>query len=283
MFGSDYTNHLDVLMHSFTNMTGEYNKKAKKRKVNPFVNNLQKLYIKIFGIPEIGLQIRNLYFEKIVKKHLSDYKAKKILDAGCGIGIYTIALRRLYPEAIIEGTDIDKNKLQFCKDITKDLHMENMNFSYGDSAKPVRKKGDYNLIVHIDVLEHIENYKQVIKNFHALLAPKGYVFIHTPQVNQTRIFKQFKKWHHDDHKHEGFSPEGLREEMEKQGFKVVQLNNTHGPFGKLAWELNHMMLAKSFVLTGLFYPFLYLLGKIDSVFPNRSGLALALLAQKKAE
>lgn len=268
-------------MHSFGSMTDEYKKKTKKRKTSPLFESLQKLYIKIFGIPEIGLQIRNLYFEKIIRRNLRNYNAKSILDAGCGIGIYTIALRRLYPKAKIIGSDIDREKLQFCNNIAKDLHIDNIDFVYGDITKQVRKKNLYNLIVHIDVLEHVENYKQVLKNLHSLLTPLGYVFIHTPQINQTRFFKQFKKWYHEDHKHEGFAPEKLCQEIEKQGFKVIVLNHTLGPFGKLAWELNHMMLAKSFVLTGIFFPFLYILAKIDSVFPNKSGLALALLAQKK--
>jgi 2-polyprenyl-3-methyl-5-hydroxy-6-metoxy-1,4-benzoquinol methylase len=139
----------------------------------------------------------------------------------------------------------------------------------------------YNLIVNIDVLEHIVDYKTVIKNFYRLLKIGGYIYIHTPQPNQKRIFKQFEKWHHEDHVREGFTPEELRIELKRLGFRIIEMKETFGFFGKLAWELNHFTLKKSFVLAGLFFPFFYCLAEIDLLFNNKGGLGTAILAKKR--
>jgi len=65
MFGSEYSKHPEILMQSFTEMKHEYKKKT-KRKSSGFFPLFQRIYINIFGIPEIGFQVRSLYFKKLI-------------------------------------------------------------------------------------------------------------------------------------------------------------------------------------------------------------------------
>src|SRR5205085_9906865 len=139
------------------------------------------------------------------------------------------------------------------------------------------KKEKYKLNVNIDVLEHVDDYKKVLKNLSALLLPGGFIYIHTPQPNQKRIFKSFKTWAHEDHVHEGYTPDDLVQEFKKLGFKVIEKKETFGFAGKLAWELNHMGFKKGFIVTGLTYPALYLIGLFDLKTKNKNGLGTALL------
>lgn len=280
MFGSNYYNHPEILMDSLKEMSG--NKKNIKKKNSPFSSFLQKTYLLIFGIPEIGFQLRSNYFRDMVSEKVNINKVKKVLDAGSGIGIYTFWLSKKFNKSVVDGWEIDKNKLSFSKGFAKELKIENTNFTYDDVTKPsFKNRNKYDLIVNIDVLEHIDDYKDVLKSFHRLLAKDGYLFIHTPQKNQKRIFKSLENWNHESHVHEGFTPEELRETMVDLGFGNIWVRETFGFFGKLAWELNHMILPKGFVLLGICYPFLYLLSKLDLLIDNKNGLGTAILARKK--
>lgn len=280
MFGKEYSKAPEILLSSFGQMHSKYKRIGKKNK-NSVVFFLQKLYINLFGIPEIGFQIRSLYFKEILGKKLKGKKIKKILDAGSGIGMYTFWLARNYPKAQVVGGDIDKEKLAFCSEFAKKINSPNIYFQYFDVTRKYGKKEKIDLIVNIDVLEHINNYKSVIRNFSKMLSDRGYLFLHTPQPNQKRIFKSLKKWYHEEHLHEGYTPEELKSELKKMGFKIIEIRETFGFFGKLAWELNHISLRQGFIFSGIVYPFLYLIANMDLMTNNKGGLCTAILAQKK--
>ncbi len=281
MFGGEYASHIDVLTHSLGEINEKYRNKINVEKNNlSFIDRLKKLYILIFGIPEIGFQIRSLYFEKILNSHLLKKNPKRILDAGCGIGAYALLLGKMFTKAKIIGGDVDKYKLQSCKTIAKEQNIKNVKFEYLNIIKKSNKK-IYDLIVCIDVLEHIDRYELALENFSNLLKTGGHLYIHVPQPNQKRLFKSLKKWHHEDHVHDGIIKNELENNLKKLGFKIIISMETFGFFGKLSWELNHIMLSKSFVIAGIIFPLLYVIVQIDFWANNKNGLGIAILAKKE--
>ncbi len=281
MFGSNYYKHPEILLDSFWDLSSGH-KKKKIKNASVFFSLLQQIYLYIFGVPEIGFQLRSLYFRQMLGSNIRGKRIKKILDAGSGIGAYAFWLSEKYKNSSVTGGEIDKNKLEFTKQFSEELNLKNINFSYLNLEKEV-SKNNYDLVVSIDVLEHINNYKKVLRNFYKLIYPNGYLFIHTPQINQRRIFKQLQNWHHEEHVHEGFSSKELREELKKTGFTIVEIRETFGFFGKLSWELNHIILPKGFILLGITYPFLYLIAKLDLLTKNKEGLGTAILARRNNE
>lgn len=281
MFGKEYFNHIDILTHSLGEINEKYQNKIKKTdSKSSLIDQLKKLYISIFGIPEIGFQIRSLYFDKILKSNLLKKDLKRILDAGCGIGAYTLLLGKMFEKAKVIGGDIDKYKIQSCKTFGNELNIKNVKFEYLNIAK-TNDKGKYDLIVCIDVLEHIHDYKLVLRNFSKLLKSRGCLYIHVPQPNQKRIFSSLKDWHHEDHAHEGIAKNVLENTLKRLGLKIIESKETFGFFGKLAWELNHIMLSKSFVLAVIAFPFLYVLALLDLLLKNKNGLGISVLAKKE--
>lgn len=280
MFGSEYYKHPEILIDSLKEMPGS--KKNIKKKSSAFLVFLEKIYLLIFGIPEIGLQVRSKYFRDMLKEGVRNKKIDKALDAGSGIGIYSFWLSGKFQDSAIDGWEIDKTKLEFSKRFAKELNINNTDFLYGDITKPSLKSNNkYDLIVNIDVLEHIDNFENALKLFYKLLSKGGYLFIHTPQKDQKRIFKSLENWHHEGHIHEGFSPNELKKTLTEIGFGNVWARETFGFFGKLAWELNHLAMSKGFVILGIVYPFLYLISRLDLFTNNKKGLGTAILARKK--
>lgn len=278
MFGKEYAKHLDVLIKSFSEVNVLYQKKIK---ANSSISFFKKTYVMLFGIPEIGFQIRSIYFKKILTSNLLNKNFKRILDAGSGIGAYTFLLGKTYPQARTTGGDIDKYKLKSCQTMAKELSLKNVEFNYLDITKISNKKNYYDLIINIDVLEHIDNYELVLVNFSNLLRKGGYLYIHAPQPNQKRLFKSLRQWRHEDHAHEGIIKNELEEKLKKLGFGIVLSKETFGFFGKLSWELNHLTLSKSFLIAGLLYPLLMVIANLDLWQNNKNGLSVAVLAKKE--
>lgn len=279
MFGKEFNNQIFILRQSFKEMNDEYKNKVQDNEEKNILSASQKVYISLFGIPEIGFQIRSMYFKKILSSHLKN-NLKKILDAGSGIGAHSFWLAKKYFPAKIMGGDIDKDKLTSCKVLANQLGLKNISFAYYDIRK-VPKKSSFDLIVCIDVLEHIRDYKKALRNLYVLLKKNGYLYLHVPRPNQKRFFKFLEAWHHQDHKHEGLDKKTLERILPKIGFKIITTEETFGFFGKLAWEINHLSLSKNLIIAGILFPLLYLIASLDTLWRNNNGLCIAILAQKK--
>lgn len=279
MFGRQYAPHLDVLMHSFGEMNEHYLARPKTQKDSGVLTTLKRWYIQIFGIPEIGFQIRSLYFQKLLAL-IPKENIKRVLDAGSGIGAYSFFLAHTYPVATVTGGDIDKKKLSWCKKLRTEFKLSNTVFTFFDVTK-TKLQHKQDLIVNIDVLEHVPNYHAALRNFSRQLTRDGYLYIHVPQPKQKRLFTSMKSWEHADHVREGIPFATLKKDLKNVGLTVLAAKQTFGFWGKLAWEINHMMLRKNFVFAGVFFPFLYILAIIDTMTQNKNGLCVAVLAKKK--
>lgn len=281
MFGREYANHLDVLADSFKGMRKEYGGALAKTQREGVKRRLECIYIRIFGIPEIGFQLRSLHFRHIMGRYLADHKSRRILDAGSGIGAYAFLLTKWFPQAEVIGYEIDDAKLRVCADIAATSSMRQVDFARQDLTERMATSDRFDLVISIDVLEHIDDYEAVLDNFASMLSLGGHLFLHTPQPDQRRIFKRLSTWSHQDHVREGFLPSELRPQLLARGFSVVECRETFGLFGKVAWELNHLVLAKSLALGAITFPLLYLLGTFDLLTSNHHGLGMALLVTKR--
>lgn len=278
MFGSDFASHPEILTQSLQEMNSQYGDGSDS--LHKFLLRiLQSIYIKVFGIPEIGFQVRGLYFRKALK-YIRNFSPERVLDVGSGIGVFVFYLSKLFPEALVDGWEIDKQKINYTTDLKKEFCVDNSNFVYRDIIVNNTEKSIYDFIVTIDVLEHIKNYKKALENIYALLKPKAYLYIHIPQEKQKRFFSEFRSWEHEDHVRVGFNPKDFIKELKRMGYKIVLEDYTFGYFGSLAWELNHKLLKRSLVLAGIAYPFLYLLSLLDIVLKNNYGLGVSILARK---
>lgn len=241
---------------------------------------LQSLYVKIFGVPEIGFQLRAAYYQKAMK--LFSVSPKNILDVGSGIGFYVFDLSKRFPRALVTGWEIDTFKLIQSRRLSKEFGTKHVKFQQGDIEKSVRTSQKYDLIIIIDVLEHLKKYHHALNHLYALLAPGGYVYIHTPQEKQRRFFPSLQSWSHKDHVREGFNSHDLLRELTGLGFRVVNIDTTFGNFGAFAWEVDHILLRHNVYVAAIFYPVLYFFCLLDLLIKNTHGLGISILANRKS-
>jgi 2-polyprenyl-3-methyl-5-hydroxy-6-metoxy-1,4-benzoquinol methylase len=232
----------------------------------------------LLGIPEIGFRLRAQHFKRTLQ-HLPS-SPKRVLDAGSGIGAYAIFLAHRYPTATVIGCDIDEAKTAFCNRLRDELRIGNLEFACTDITRLDQLGEPFNVVVCIDVLEHVTAYQDALRAFYEVLRPGGYLYLHTPQVDQQRLLKRFDKWCHQDHVREGFAPRALERELEGTGFRTVKTTETFGFLGKLAWELNHLSINWNFAVAGAMFPFLRVIGHFDRTIGGERGLGLSILAQK---
>jgi 2-polyprenyl-3-methyl-5-hydroxy-6-metoxy-1,4-benzoquinol methylase len=270
-FGTELYKYPEILLKSYHDINSS-NKKIKIK--SKIISKLISSYIRLFGIPDVSFQLRAKYFyDQIISN--KKYIPKKILDAGSGIGYYSLLMSKSFPNSSILGVDTDTNKLKF----TKSLGIPKVKFEYHNLNNVILNK-KFDLIVNIDVLEHIKDYKKVLKNFYSMLEPGGNLYIHTPQVKQKRFFKSFfKNWQHDDHVREGYIPEHLLTELKRIGFVSLVKSNGLGPLSSLVWEINQILLSFNLYVSAVIFPLLLLITYLEK--RPTTGLTFYLVAQKK--
>lgn len=120
--------------------------------------NVKKYWNKLLKTGEWGKERGKLYLK--LKKYLPKNKKIKVLDIGCAIGHGTIQLAKKLPLASFEACDFsDKGIKQ-----AKKLYGKYIKFFVHDVYKGILKK-NYDYILFIETLEHVNNPKRIIKKY----------------------------------------------------------------------------------------------------------------------
>ena len=128
---------------------------------------LSKYYFRYFGYPDLAGRGR---FKRVLKM-LDPKKQEKILDAGCGNGIYSNSLS-YYFRCESVGVDIDRKRIDLAQDIADYLNLK-AKFYKNDLEKLTFPDKTFAKIVCLEVIEHINEDRRLISNFQRLLKNKG--------------------------------------------------------------------------------------------------------------
>lgn len=174
---------------------------------------------------------------------------KKILDLGCGAGILAESLAQ--EGAIVTGIDLNQTAIQAgCAhlELTKLTH-PNLQVDYQliSSEKLAQQQPqNYDIIVCMEMLEHVPNPHQIIVDCAQLLKPKGHVFFSTLNRNWQSylsaiiaaeyVLKILPKHTHDFAKF--IKPYELYQWATQSGIKLHDLTG-----------INYNLLTKKFSLT----------------------------------
>ena len=116
---------------------------------------------------------------KIYENIEKPLKGLKILDIGCGGGLLSEPLSRL--GAKITGIDPSKDNIEVAKLHSKEMDL-NINY-IRSSPENLNFKGEFDVILNMDVIEHVSNVNLFIENCSRLLKKNGIMFIATINKN----------------------------------------------------------------------------------------------------
>jgi len=106
-------------------------------------------------------------------------KELKILDIGCGGGLLCEPLNRL--GAAVTGIDPSSNNIEVAKLHSKKM---NLNIKYMHcSPENLNFKGKFDVILNMEVVEHVSNISLFIQNCSSLIKKNGIMFVATINKN----------------------------------------------------------------------------------------------------
>ncbi|HAN79668.1 MAG TPA: methyltransferase type 11 [Bacteroidales bacterium] len=232
-----------------------------------------------------------------IRKELKIWAAKnqqplQILDAGSGFGQYSYYMSKLNPAYKITGTDIKEEQIFDCSLFFSKINKaEQVSFEYADLTQFVQNE-TYNLILSVDVMEHIEADTVVFDNFYKSMKPGGMLLISTPSdKGGSDVHDDHEHSFIDEHVRDGYNMDDITLKLKNAGFSKVEARYSYGTSGSLAWKLSMkypiIMLNASklfFILLPFYYvltyPFAFILNYIDVNSNHNEGTGLIVKAVK---
>ena len=111
------------------------------------------------------------------------FKNKSVLEIGCGFGGNIIHLTKNY-NCNAAGLDLDSDAIEIAKEVAEDEKLDE-NIFLNCAAEEVTKYIDkrFDIIISIQVLEHVQDVKKSINEMLSLLKDGGYIYIHVPNYD----------------------------------------------------------------------------------------------------
>ncbi len=250
--------------------------KASSKWLQPFL----KAYIYLFGLPDVGFQLRSLYF----RRHVATLRPSTVLDAGCGLGFCSFYLAKKYPGAKIDACDYDPHLVEASKTIKAQLGLDNVNVFQADVSL-LAEVDKYDLVIHMDVLDQIQDDQEAIRGFHTALKDDGILYLTIPHQRHTERYLTRFEWVSDKrHVRKGYTEHQLTELLQSSGFTIRKIKNIWGFFGEgcmelYVWALMHLPLP----LAALAFPPLSAISSLDMITRNRQGYGLLVVAEKRQQ
>ncbi len=224
---------------------------------DPDLTAIERVYTRIFGVPINGLRIR---LRRVLPKVGGNYGA--ILDAGCGIGVFSMQLAKLHPEAQVMGVDLEESLVKKATEITRHAKISNCEFQLGDVTN-LHLDRKFDLIVSVDNLEHVENDVRALESFRRLLNPQGRLVVHVPgYYRRWPIFERKVNFDVPGHVRPGYLKEQLAERLRNAGFVLLEQCYTFGLLENLSNNISYAITGaekRNRILYAMVFPFLAIL------------------------
>ncbi|MFH1209745.1 MAG: methyltransferase domain-containing protein [archaeon] len=179
----------------------------------------------------------------LIMKALSINKTDKVLDIGCGSGIFSEAIAKQAKEAY--GLDYSKTNILNVRSNYKNL--KNLHFVIGDASNMPFKDNYFDAVLATELIEHIQNDNKFLQECNRVLKKGGKLIITTPCTNPLVSVDWFRKigagidMSKDfGHKRPGYTKEELYSLLKKNKFKIENYEYYDQFFAEIAWVITCM-------------------------------------------
>lgn len=263
-----------------------------KRSLGRFLS--EKLFLrKLFYCLLDLLLLRSWHVRRSLKTISRSYPGEaSVLDAGAGFGQYTWRMSRMNRKWKIRAVDISDEYVEESKKFFESAGLSERIVCEKADLTALNDTGKYDLILCVDVIEHIEDDRGVFSNFFRALTDGGRLLISTPsdpgshhshEISGSSIV--------DEHVRDGYSRQDITDKLKDAGFSNIIISYTYGIPGKLSWKLSMKYPLKMLNISGIFFvilpfyyiiifPFAFILNTFDLCLKHKKGTGLLVQAQK---
>jgi SAM-dependent methyltransferase len=239
------------------------------------------------------LLLRTWHIKKTLRKIARQFPGDaSVLDAGSGFGQYTWRMSKMNSHWKITAVDINSDQIEDCNRFFEKNGLSDRVTFHTRDLTALEDSNSYDIILSVDVMEHIEKDVLVFQNFFRSLRDNGILIISTPSdKGGSDVHNDTDGSFIDEHVRDGYSIGDISEKLSKTGFKDIEAVYTYGKPGNISWRLSMKYPVKMVNVSYLFFiilPFYYLvffpvsiiLNIFDLSLTHKTGTGLLVTARK---
>jgi len=241
------------------------------------------LFRRCFFLALDCLILRQWYVKKQIRKYLPANDNLVLYDAGAGFCQYSHYVLGRSITAKVYAVDLRADYLADYNAMLSPQKKGRFIFETADLANyTLPERAD--IVIAIDILEHIEDDIAVLDNFYQSLKVGGVLIISTPSdIDSTAQFT-------GEHVRNGYSLDDLANKLTQTGFSIKHSEYSYGFWGRIYWRLimkNSLLLvgkSKAFYCLLPFYLLIVIIPALicmclDYFSYNKSGNGLIVVAE----
>lgn len=249
-----------------------------EQSLDPNLSALQRLYVRCLGVPVNGLRIR---LRRVLPITRGSYA--KILDAGCGPGVFTMELAKQHPTAEVVGIDIDEEAVRRAAVIAQRAGLTNCRFEVGDVTS-LAFRDEFDLVLSVDNLEHIEDDVRAMERLREALKPGGKLVVHVPgYYRRWLLLGRRVNFDVPGHMRPGYTAEEITSKLEKAGLEVLEHRHTYGMLETFTNNVSYLISGaekRNKHIYALVFPFLLGLSYLGKFSRPRWGAGVLVTAKR---
>jgi 2-polyprenyl-3-methyl-5-hydroxy-6-metoxy-1,4-benzoquinol methylase len=239
------------------------------------------------------LLLRTWHVKKALRKIASQFPAEAaVLDAGSGFGQYTWRMSQMNSRWNIKAFDINKEQIDDCNVFFGKTGLSHRVAFYSCNLVTLNDYDIFDIILSVDVMEHIEEDLLVFQNFYKSLKKNGVLLISTPSDHGgSDVHNDHEVSFIDEHVRDGYSIADITQKLKQAGFGFVDATYTYGKPGNISWRLSMKYPIKMLNISYLFFlilpfyylivfPFALILNLFDLLIKHKTGTGLLVIARK---
>jgi SAM-dependent methyltransferase len=239
------------------------------------------------------LLLRTWHVKKALRKIARQFPGEASVLDGSGFGQYTWRMSRKNSRWKINAIDINNEQIDDCNNFFRRAGLSDRVSFYTCDLTTLNDTNCYDIILSVDVMEHIEEDIRVFQNFNKSLKNNGVLLISTPSdKGGSDVHGDHEESFIDEHVRDGYSIKDITEKLSLSGFSNIEAGYTYGRPGNISWRLSMKYPIKMLNISYLFFlllPFYYLiffpvsviLNIFDLCLTHKTGTGLLVTARKQ--
>lgn len=261
------------------------------RELAAVAGGLRRLLYSTIGILDVDERIWEIHIRRRFFPILSSMPPARILDAGCGEGLWSFELAREFPHHQLLGVDIRPDVIELCNRLQAANSIPNAHFDTQPFTDLIFDC-EFDAILSFFSLHYsYRNDVDVLERFAGALKPGGWLFMMVPVAHQ---LWEPASWIHPeesgsvskygipieyDEFRSHYSRQELCDKLSQAGFVCVEIHRLAGRYAQWAKRI-YASASHQPVLGMLIWPFAITLGLGDSLLPAHNGMTWLVIARK---
>lgn len=194
---------------------------------------------------------------KVADQALAEFAAGRpirVLDAGCGDGLLSLALAKRHPDWTLVGVDLREDMLAGARERARGRGLGNVSFTAADLLQPLPVSG-FDAVVALECLSEIPDDEAALQTMSAVVKPGGMLLAQAPDRDWQPVLPgSATTWR--EQVRQGYTRDGLAAMLGRVGLVSVGSRGTYRSLAAAAQEIRDRIKQRPLLLRAAAFPLL---------------------------